>query len=271
MTRTITKNVAWVLVAVVTVLAPMTLLVAGAMSDGGALSRFDFSGVSVEHFVANAHEVLWGYSGLMNAVSNTLVLCLFMVIFQVSSSILAAYAFAFFVFPRRQILFVLVMITYLLPAVATVIPLFFLISDLGLKGTPVGILLPYLLFSPYAVYLLRDRFQAIPRDILAQAQLDGLGAWGTLFHVALPLVRPFIWLISLITFVSMWNAFLWPNLIAGTRWPTVTVALSSLQGQYGTQWNLVLAGTLLALIPAVTAFIVTQRQLVTSPLEEIEE
>lgn len=271
MTRAQAGAVFWGALGVVAVLFPLSLLVLGAMSDGGSLSRLDFSQATVGQFVSNITEVLWGYPRLFNAIGNTLLLCFFMVTCQVSSSLLAGYAFAVYSFRGQKVLFFVVMLSYLLPAIATVIPLFLFVSAVGLSGTAAGILLPYVLFSPYAVFLFRDRFRAVPRDVLAQAQIDGLGAWGIFFRIALPLISPFVWLIGLVTFVSMWNAFLWPSVIAGTGWPTVTVALSSLQGQYGTQWNLVLAGALLALIPALTAFAVSQRHLVTSPLEEIDE
>lgn len=255
---------------VIVTLVPFVLVALGAMSSDAALSRLDFSQASPSQFVDNIAEVLWGPSNFAAAIANTLVLCVVMVAIQVPSTLIAAYAFAFFSFPGKRGLYVTLLAAYLIPAVTTVIPLFFVLTALGLKGTPLGILLPYVLFSPYALVLFRERFESIPRELLDQARVDGLGPWGVLWFVAAPLMKPFISLISLVTFVTMWNAFLWPRLIAGTAWPTATVAMSSLQGQYDSNWHLVLSAAFLALIPAVSAFVIVRNNLVTTFVEETD-
>lgn len=251
-------------------LVPFVLVTLGAMSSDAALSRLDLGRASPSQFFANITEVLWGPSNFAEALCNTLVLCVVMVLIQVPSTLLAAYAFSMMNFPGKRALYVMLIASYLIPAVTSVIPLFFVMTALGLKDSPVGILLPYVLFSAYAVVLFRERFEALPREILDQARVDGLGPWGVLWHVAVPLMKSFITLISLVTFVTMWNAFLWPRLIAGTAWPTATVAMSSLQGQYDSNWHLVLSAAFLALIPAVSAFVFVRNNLVTTVIEETE-
>lgn len=245
-------------------LLPFALLVLGAMSSDSAIARLDFGSASFANLLSNIQPSIW------QALTNTLVICIPMVLLQIGSSIFAAYAFAYFDFKRKQLLFSMLIFSYLLPAVATMLPLFFVMTALGLKGSPAGILLPFVLFSPYAVVLLRERFEAIPRELIDQGRIDGLSTWGILVSVVAPLSRTFIGLLALITFVSTWNAYLWPRLIAGTDFPTVTVAIGALQGQYDSHWNLVLAATLLAVIPALTSFAIAGRSLVRNPLEEID-
>jgi multiple sugar transport system permease protein len=249
---------------------PFALVVLGAMSSDAALSRLDFGQATPAQFVSNISEVLWGPSQFAVAIGNTVLLCVVMVALQVPSTFIAAYAFAFFTFPGKRGLYVTLVAAYLIPAVTTVVPLFFVLTSLGLKGTPLGILLPYVLFSPYALVLFRERFESLPRELLDQARVDGLGPWGVLWHVAAPLMKSFITLIALVTFVTMWNAFLWPRLIAGAAWPTATVAMSSLQGQYDSNWHLVLSAAFLALIPAISAFVIVRNNLVTTFVEETE-
>ncbi|MDH6532584.1 multiple sugar transport system permease protein [Aurantimicrobium minutum] len=254
----------------VATVVPFVLVALGAMSSDAALSRLDFGQASPAQFVDNISEVLWGPSNFAAALGNSLLLCVVMVVIQVPSTLIAAYAFAFFSFPGKRGLYVTLLAAYLIPAVTTVIPLFFVMTALGMKGTPLGILLPYVLFSPYALVLFRERFETLPRELLDQARVDGLGPWGVLWFVAAPAMKSFITLISLVTFVTMWNAFLWPRLIAGSDWPTATVAMSSLQGQYDSNWHLVLSAAFLALIPALSAFVIVRNNLVTTFVEETD-
>lgn len=254
--------------AILGTLIPFALLVLGAMSSDSAIGRLAFDEISFADFGSNIARSL--ESGLLPAIANTLWICLPMVLLQLCSSILAAYAFANFEFRFKKLFYTLIICSYLIPTVATFLPMYFMMTAIGLKGSPIGILLPFVLFSPYAVVMLRERFEAVPREFIDQARIDGLGAWGILGRIALPMIRSFVALLALVTFVSTWNAFLWPRLIAGSEWPTVNVAIANLQSQYDSHWNLVLSATLLAMLPAFSAFILARMNMVRSPLAELE-
>lgn len=262
-----TKNVVRGL-AIIGTLAPFVLLVLGAFSDDSAISRLAFNEVRIENLGDNLTQVI--DRGFSTAVFNTLWICLPMVFVQLGSAALAAYAFANFEFKHKKLFFTLIVGSYLIPSIATFLPLYFLMNSIGLKGSLGGILLPFVLFSPYAVVMLRERFEAIPREIIDQSRIDGLTEWGILTRVAIPMIRSFIALLALITFVSTWNAYLWPRLVAGSEWPTVTVAVANLQSQFDSHWNLVLSATLLAIIPAMSAFILARKNMIRSPLAELE-
>lgn len=247
-------------------LLPFALLLIGAASGDSSILRNDFSSVSIENFWNNLSRV----NGLSEALWNTIGYCLILIVTQLSSSILAAYAFAHFDFKGKKPLFTLLIVSYLVPGVVTLLPLFFLITSLGLKGSLAGLVLPMALFSPYAIVLLRQRFEAVPRELLDQAKLDGLGKFGVLIKLLVPISRSFIVLLAVITFVSNWNAFLWPRLITGNSWPVISVAIASVRTQYDSHWNLVLAAVTVALIPALSSFVIARRNLIINPLEDVE-
>ena len=184
---------------------------------------------------------------------------------QVVCSVLAAYAFARLRFPGRRALFWAYVATLMVPPIVTVIPLFFMLSRLRLRNTFAGLVAPFLLGSPYAIFLLRQNFQAIPQEVLDAATLDGAGHWRTLRSIVLPMNRPILAALTLITVVSQWNAFLWPSVIApGRTWSVLTVATQALQEERSGNWTLVMAATTVALAPLVVLFLAFNRQIVAA-------
>lgn len=184
---------------------------------------------------------------------------------QVACSVLAAYAFARLRFPGRRALFWAYVATLMVPPIVTVIPLFSMLSQLGLRNTFAGLVAPFLLGSPYAIFLLRQNFQAIPQEVLDAATLDGAGHWRTLRSIVLPMNGPILAALTLITVVSQWNAFLWPSVIApGRTWSVLTVATQALQEERSGNWTLVMAATTVALAPLVVLFLAFNRQIVAA-------
>jgi len=203
--------------------------------------------------------------GFLRAVLVTLAVVVTIVVVQVTCSVLAAYAFARLRFPGRDVLFWAYLGTLMVPAIVTTIPLYTLFAQAGLRDTFWGIIAPSLLGSPYAVFLLRQHFLAIPHDLLNAATLDGAGTLRTLWSIAVPVSRPIIATLVVITAVSHWNNFLWPLIItSGGDWQVLTVATASLQTQYNGNWTLVMAAAVISLTPLLALFLVFQRQIVSS-------
>ena len=203
--------------------------------------------------------------GFLRAVLVTLAVVVTIVVVQVTCSVLAAYAFARLRFPGRDALFWAYLGTLMVPAIVTTIPLYTLFAQAGLRDTFWGIIAPSLLGSPYAVFLLRQHFLAIPHDLLNAATLDGAGTLRTLWSIAVPISRPIIATLVVITAVSHWNNFLWPLIItSGGDWQVLTVATASLQTQYNGNWTLVMAAAVISLTPLLALFLVFQRQIVSS-------
>jgi multiple sugar transport system permease protein len=195
----------------------------------------------------------------------TVQVVIVVVVGELVCSVLAAYAFARLRFPGRDALFWIYLATLMVPFVAILVPRFAMLSELGLRDTFWGIVLPAMFGSPYAVFLLREFFRAIPEDLLDAARLDGAGHLRALWHVVLPLSRPILSTLLIISAVTRWNDFLWPLVItSGERWRVLTVATAALQSQFNGNWTLVMAATTLAVLPLLVLFVVFQRHIVRS-------
>lgn len=188
-----------------------------------------------------------------------------MVVGQMFSSILAAYAFATLKFPGRDALFWVYLSTLMVPAVVTIVPLYVMMTQMGLKNTFWGLVIPFMFGSPYAIFLLRENFRSMPTEILDAARLDGAGILRRLWYIVVPMNKPILATLLLITVVTHWNNFMWPKVIAPTKeWHVLTVATSALQTQYSSNWTLVMAATTIALAPLVVLFLIFQRHITRS-------
>jgi multiple sugar transport system permease protein len=125
--------------------------------------------------------------------------------------------------------------------------------------------MPYVLGTPFGIFLMRQFFLSIPRDLEKAARIDGAGTLQIIFQVILPVSRPIMATLAILTFVGAWNNFLWPLIITDSdNLRVLTVALSAFQGQFSTQWNLMMAATFVALVPLLLLFFLFQKQLVRS-------
>lgn len=198
-------------------------------------------------------------------IAVTAQVCLVLVVGQMLTSILAAYAFAQLEFPGRDTLFWIYLSTLMIPAVVTIIPLYSMMTSLGLKNTFAGLVVPFMFGSPYAIFLLRENFKSTPQDVLDAAKIDGAGVLRRLWQVMVPMNKPILATLLLITVVSQWNNFMWPLIIApAEEWNVITVATISLQTQYSGNWTLVMAATTIALAPLVILFLIFQKQITSS-------
>lgn len=213
----------------------------------------------------NFSALFTGSHNFIVPLAVTAQVVLVMVVGQMFSSILAAYAFAHLRFPGREILFWLYLATLMVPAVVTIIPLYVMMTQAGLKNTFWGLVIPFMFGSPYAIFLLRENFRAMPAEILDAAKLDGAGVLRRLWHIVLPMNKPILATLLLITVVTHWNNFMWPKVIApAPQWNVLTVATANLQTQNASNWTLVMAATTLALLPLIALFVVFQRQITRS-------
>ena len=213
----------------------------------------------------NYAAVLGGRYTLLPALVVTAQVVAVVLVGQLVCSVLAAYAFARLEFPGKRVLFGGYLATMMVPQVVTIVPLYVVFAQAGLRNTFWGIVLPTLFGSPFAVYLLREHFRAVPQDLEDAARLDGCGTLRILRHVVVPLSRPVLATLAVITVVSQWNNFLWPLIITtGAKWQTLTVATATLQSQYNGNWTLVTAATTLAAAPLVVLFLLVQRHVTES-------
>ena len=204
-------------------------------------------------------------AGFGRAVVVTALMTAVILLGQLVFSVLAAYAFARLQFPGRDTLFWVYIATLMVPGTVTVVPLYLMMAEAGLRNTFWALVLPFMFGSPYAIFLLREYFRSIPGDLINAARLDGAHTLDVITHVVVPASRPILVTLALITVVSQWNNFLWPLVItSGSKWQVITVATAGLQTQYNAQWTLVMAATTVAIVPLIVLFIAFSRNIVRS-------
>lgn len=204
-------------------------------------------------------------AGFGRAIVVTALVTAVVLIGQLTFSVFAAYAFARMEFPGRDALFWVYVATLMVPATVTVVPLYLMFAEVGLRNTFWALVLPFMFGSPYAIFLLREYFRTIPVDLIRAARMDGASTLDVIVHVVLPASRPILVTLALITAVSQWNNFMWPLVItSGRTWQVLTVATAGLQSRYDAQWTLVMAATTVAIVPLIVLFVAFGRQIVGS-------
>lgn len=173
---------------------------------------------------------------------------------------LLGYALAKLDFPGRKALFLGVLGMLMVPGMVTFVPQFVLVSNLGLANTYAGLVLPFLA-GPFGVFLMRQFLLSIPDDLLEAARVDGAGEWRIFWRIVLPLCRPALATLGILTFLASWNNFLWPLVVATTDDKyTLPVALALYSiGQNRIYFGLLLAGAVVVVVPVLIVFLALQR------------
>lgn len=198
--------------------------------------------------------------------ANTLIVACTITVGQLLTSIMAAFAFARLRFPGGSLLFGLFLATLMVPGHVVLIPNYLTLSKLGLINTYGGLILPFLA-SGFSVFLIRQHFKTIPGELEDAARIDGASSWTILWRIFVPLAKPVVATAGLFIFLGEWNAYLWPLIVTDTEeMRTVTVGLAGFvaasQEEGLTNWPVVLAASILVLLPTLVAFAFAERQLV---------
>ncbi|CAM4456858.1 L-arabinose transport system permease protein AraQ [Mycobacterium basiliense] len=182
---------------------------------------------------------------------------------QVFFCSLAGYAFARLEFRGRDTLFVLYLGTLMVPLTVTVIPQFIIMRTAGWVDTPWAMIVPGLFGSAFGTYLMRQFFRTLPTDLEEAATLDGCSPWQIYWRILLPHARPAVMVLAVLTWVNVWNDFLWPLLmIQRDSIATLTLGLVRMQGEYVARWPVLMAASVLILFPLVIIYAVAQRAFV---------
>lgn len=193
---------------------------------------------------------------------NSMVLVVWNVVGQVLSCTLVAYGFARLRFPGRDILFFVLLATLMVPRQVTLVPQFILFAKLGWVNTYLPLVLPAFAGSPFLIFLMRQYMMSIPMDLDEAATIDGANRLQILRHVIAPISMPAIVLVAVFTFTDVWNDFMGPLIYLNDPEKfTVTLGLSFFQGAKETSWNLLMAGSLMAMIPPMILFFLAQKRL----------
>jgi multiple sugar transport system permease protein len=192
-------------------------------------------------------------------VLNTTVVATSVTLLHLLVSSLAAYAFARLRFPGRNKLFLAYLATLMVPGQVTLIPNFLIVKYLGWIDTYQALIIPQI-FSAFGTFLLRQFFLTIPRELEDAARIDGASAFGVYWRIILPLSGPALATLGVFTFTAQWNSFLWPLIVINdAQMRTLTVGLRALVGQFTVQYQLLMAGSVIALLPMLVVFLLAQR------------
>lgn len=239
-------------------LAPLAWMVSASLMPAGDASvfppRFLPRRVTFEHYVA-----LFTRLDLARHFLNSAVVTVTATVLSVILNGLAGYAFAKLPFRGRERLFRTLSLALLVPAQVGMLPLFLLLREMGLVNTYAGVVIPYLA-SVLGIFMIRQYALGVPDDLLHAARVDGASEFRVFWNVVVPVIRPILVTLAAFTFLSAWNDFMWPLIVlsdAGNY--TLPVALANLVGEHVQDTELMMAGSVLTILPALAVFLLFQR------------
>lgn len=199
---------------------------------------------------------------------NTVIVAVCTTVLVLFFDSLAAFTFAKYEFPGRRVLFGLLMLTFMLPLQLALIPEFDIMVRLGWVGDLRALIIPASA-NAFGIFWMRQYIQgAVPSELLEAARIDGCGFFRQYWHVGLPTIRPGLAFLGIYTFIAAWNDYIWPLIVlVNPGRVTLQVALAQLNTAHGTEYSMVMAGALLALLPVVGVFLLFSRQFVSGAIK----
>lgn len=194
---------------------------------------------------------------------NTLFLVMVCILGGFFSVPLVAYGFARLRFPGKKVLFILVLGTMMVPLHAMLIPLFTMFKRLRMIDTYWPLILPYIFGNPFFIFLMIQYIKSLPKDLDDAARIDGVGTFGILYRIILPLCIPVLTILVAYTFLWVWNEFLRPLIFINSfeKFP-IQLGLAMFRQQFNIKWNLLMAATLVSIIPILVVYFFIQRHLI---------
>lgn len=190
---------------------------------------------------------------------NSVLVAICVTLGQVLTSSFAAYAFARLQFPGRDKIFFAYLATMMIPGSVTMIPVFILMKLFNWIDSYKALVIPAI-FTAYGTFMLRQFFMTLPRDLEDAAKIDGCGFFGIYWKIILPLSRPAMATLTTFTFMGNWGSFMWPLVVTNTmEMRTLPIGLESFKTLYSTDWNLLMAGSVMVMLPIIIIFIFNQR------------
>lgn len=246
-----------VLIAVVSMI-PFLWMISTSLKSQGAIMTIPIQWIP-ENPNLDAYVDVFSKFNFLRTVGNSLFISVTFTLITLISSAMAAFAFAKINFATSNLLLKVYLATMMIPTQVTMIPLFVVMNNLGLIDNYASVILPSI-FRPFAVFMLVQQMRTIPADYLDAARVDGANIFQVFRKVALPMCRPTLATLMVTTLMESWNDYLWPLLMLTDRKKmTLPIALATLQGTYNPQYNVLMAGSLISMIPIILIYIAAQK------------
>ncbi len=218
-----------------------------------------------QDFTWEGYRTLFQKMNLLAYARNSVVITLGILAIQLVVMVPAAYAFALYDFPGKQIMFALVLMAFMVPSQITFITVYLMMADWGLLKTLLPQIIPFGA-NAFGIFLLRQSFMQIPRELLESARLDNAGEVKIMTHVMLPLAKPTLVTVSIFSIISHWNSYFWPMVMTDTEnIRPLTIAIEKMKDiEYGLNWNLIMAGNAVLVVPLLVIFVFASRKIIES-------
>lgn len=237
---------------------PFLWMISTSLKTQGAVMSIPIQWIPKDPTLDNYVEVFSKFS-FLRTVGNSLLISVAYTGVTLLSASMAAFAFAKIRFRGANILLKVYIATMMIPTQVTMIPLFVVMNRLGLINSYASVILPSI-FRPFAVFMLVQQMRTIPGDYLDAARVDGANLFQIFRKVALPMCKPTLATLMVTTFMDSWNDYLWPLLMLNDRDKmTLPIALATLTGQYNPQYGLLMAGSLISMIPIIIIYLMAQK------------
>jgi multiple sugar transport system permease protein len=249
------------LAGAVVMLLPFAWMLSTSFKGGEAIFVMPPQLVPEAPTLAN-YERIFGTMPMGQFLINSIFVSVTSTVIMVLNCAMAGYAFARIRFPGREIIFYAYLATLMIPQQVTLVPLFVLMTWLGWGNTYQALILPAS-FGAFGTFLLRQFFLKLPREVEEAAFVDGAGYVRIFFTIGLQLARPALATLAVFSFMASWNAFLWPLIITSNQsMMTLPVGLSFLNGRYGTDWAVLMAGAVIGTLPIIAVYVFAQKYII---------
>jgi multiple sugar transport system permease protein len=249
-------------VGAVSMAAPFFWMVTTSLSDAGKIfaeNRPWWQEWLPTSFVWQNYVKVWAVVPFAQFFLNSIFVSICITFGQVATSAMAAYAFARLNFPGKDRIFFGYLATMMIPGAVTMIPVFILLRHFGWIDTYKALILPGI-FSAYGTFMLRQFFLTLPKDLEDAAKIDGCSYVRIFWHIILPLSKPALATLTTFTFMGAWMNLMWPLIVVNTHTKyTLPVGLAYFQGVHGTDWTLLMAASMMMILPILIVFIFNQR------------
>lgn len=244
----------------VMVVIPFYWMIITSLKSKGALMALPIQWIP-HHPTLQSYRKVFSLFPFGKAILNSLFVSITFTVITVLSSSMAAFAIAKIRFKGAGVFFRMYLMSMMIPTQITLIPLFIIMSRLNLTNTYTSVISPSI-FSAFSIFLLVQNLRSLPDDFMEAARIDGASLWITFFRVIMPMEKPVLATMVITTFMGAWNDYLWPLvMLSDKNKMTLTLALNTLNGQYGTEYNVLMAGCLISMIPIIVVYIIAQTQM----------